>query len=60
MDPSVAAALSMLASAVSTALLMYSAYHWPAGRNEHEDDSGAHQTHQHRRLDENEQDNRSE
>jgi hypothetical protein len=36
-DPSIAALLSTLISAVSTAILMFAAYHWPAGRNESDD-----------------------
>ena len=29
--------MATLASAIATAILMYAAYHWPAGHNEHED-----------------------
>ena len=42
LDPSIAAILSTLVSAASTALLMYAAYHWPAGRNEADDDRAKH------------------
>jgi hypothetical protein len=31
LDPTVAAAISMIAAAVSTAILRYAAYRWPTG-----------------------------
>lgn len=37
MDPALATALAPLIAALSTAVLMYAAYHWPAGRNERDD-----------------------
>jgi len=30
-DPTVAAAISMIAAALATAILRYAAYHWPSG-----------------------------
>lgn len=33
MDPSLAAISSTLISGISTEILMYASYHWPAGRN---------------------------
>ena len=35
-------ALAGLLTAVQTAILMYAAYHWPAGRNEHDDEEHKH------------------
>jgi Na+/H+ antiporter NhaB len=42
MDPALASALATIASAISTAVIMYAAYHWPAGRNEVDDDRKEH------------------
>lgn len=43
MDPALATALAPLIAALSTAILMYAAYHWPTGRNERDDEpSGRH------------------
>jgi hypothetical protein len=30
-------ALAGLLTAIQTAIVMYAAYHWPAGRNDHDD-----------------------
>lgn len=42
MDPTLASALATVASAISTAIIMYAAYHWPSGRNEADDEGGSH------------------
>jgi hypothetical protein len=43
--------LAPLIAAVQTAILMFAAYHWPTGRNEHDDECGSHsvEDHKHRR-----------
>lgn len=38
LDPNIATALAPLIAALSTAVLMFAAYHWPQGRNEHDDE----------------------
>lgn len=42
MDPALATAMATLASAISTAIIMFAAYHWPSGRNEHDDERKEH------------------
>ena len=39
MDPSLAASIATVASAASTALIMFASYHLPSGRNEHDDEA---------------------
>lgn len=60
MEPSLAAPLATIASAIATAILMYAAYHWPAGRNEADDERGAHQHHQHERPADDEEQKKSD
>lgn len=38
-DPSIASAVATIASAIATAILLYATYHWPSGRNEHDDEA---------------------
>lgn len=51
MDPSLATPLATLASAIATAILMFAAYHWPAGRNEADDERGSHVKRNHAKPD---------
>jgi hypothetical protein len=46
LDPALAGGIGAFLSAAATALLMFAAYQWPAGRN-HADDEHHHHHHRH-------------
>lgn len=37
LEPSLATAISLIASAIATTILRWAAYNWPSGRNKHDD-----------------------